>query len=42
MSRFLKHDPGSGLLLLLRRLGFDGLLDLSLVNVQPFKVVFTV
>lgn len=42
MSRFLKHDPGSGLLLLLRRLGFGGLLDLSLVNVQSFKVVFTV
>lgn len=42
MSRFLKHDPGSGLLLLIRRLGFGGLLDLSLVNVQSFKVVFTV
>lgn len=42
MSRFLKHDPGSGLLVLLRRLGFGGLLDLSLVNVQSFKVVFTV
>lgn len=42
MSRFLKHDPGSGLLVLLRRSGFGGLLDLSLVNVQSFKVVFTV